>query len=143
MTDKIYREVVPYGILKVEGNVYWLLSPQPLLPDSWQHAQQQMWSVVPFVAIEMEIDVPKYNYARTVVCSNPLIEYRNYNDCNSISVLQLFAKNELEDLYQEYNVTDEEFPPEPEYIAEMNRAFLEGIGAIISPDDQEGIYGNS
>ena len=123
---KTYEYLVPYGILRVQDIAYWMLMPYPISSDNWYTSQQQAWSVVPFNPMGFEIDVPLYGYARTIVCSNPLIEYR---ECETIKVLQLETKVEDEP-YIEVDVSDE-----PADIVEGQRRLLEDIDAIPPEED--------
>lgn len=75
-----YKEVLPCGILKIQDMVYWLLSPYPIEPDSWQRSEQQRFSVVPFngnLQVLNGTTKTVYGYARHIVCTDPLIEYRS------------------------------------------------------------------
>lgn len=79
MKEKLYKVVSPYGKLYAEGREYWLLSPQPLPKDSWQHDQQQTWLVVPNDPLgwNKAQSYQLYSFARHVVVSNPLLEFYN------------------------------------------------------------------
>lgn len=49
MKQKTYKRFVPYGYIKFAANPsgakYMLLSPQPVVNDSWQRDNQQRWAV--------------------------------------------------------------------------------------------------
>lgn len=131
-----YKEVLPCGILRIDGEVYWLLSPEPISPDSWQHFEQQRWSVVPYLPFKYiyldeydeegeKIRVQMYGYARHLICTNPVIEYRYVTE--PIKVLQVM------DIPEEKEPEDE-FEPEPEDLKVAERLFLAEVGAIPSED---------
>lgn len=76
MTEKVYKEVLPYGILTTRsGNKFWLLRPNPIVRDSWQHDRQQRFLVVPYKEITYSGNTLLYSYARHLITTDPDIEY--------------------------------------------------------------------
>ena len=83
--EKTYRQQKIYGYLTtINGDRYYLCTPQPLPKDSWQLDHQQTWSVVRCVREEaLEIDdlyVPAYGQVITLITSFPTIELENRPD---------------------------------------------------------------
>lgn len=74
--EKKYREVLPCGILTTPtGRKYWLLSPHPVVGDSWETDELYRFSVVPFDRISVSDRVNQYSYARHLITPAPEIEY--------------------------------------------------------------------
>lgn len=119
--EKVYKHVLPCGILTTSvGDVYWLLHPYPIVADDWQCYNQQRFVVVPRRGIDIDnaTHETKYNYARHIVCTAPVIEYRYMTD--PILVLQV---------EEEYNLVPDEDEEEPEDLLVATEMFLESIGA--------------
>ena len=143
---KTYKKVLPCGVLRINGDSYWLLSPSPVMADSWQHKFQQRWSVVPFIPdgkkavgldeMEDQIFEPYYSYARHLVCTNPVIEYRPV--ANPISIEVGYLEDDIEIIYETVRHEDSGFEyddnEEPEYIKKMAEIFFQSVGA--KPKDE-------
>lgn len=133
-----YKDVLPCGILQADDRVYWLLRPEPVQPDSWQHPEQQRFVVTPFDSISPHegsklmneegnwIYSPVYDYARHIVCSNPIIEYRNMTE--PIKVIQLD---------EEYIQPEPAHEPEPEDLKFAEEMFLKDVGAMQMYEDED------
>lgn len=134
-----YKDVLPCGILQADDRVYWLLRPEPVQPDSWQHLGQQRFVVVPFEPECRQIDQGYdedgkfysfliYDYARHLICTNPIIEYRNITE--PIKVIQLD-----EEYIQPEPAHEPE--PEPEDLRFAEEMFLKDVGAMQMYEDED------
>ena len=77
--DEKLRTVKPYGHLYTMNEDYWLLSPHPIVGDSWERDGTYRFLVVPTEekAIETKgkYTYSIYGYARHVVTNSFTIEY--------------------------------------------------------------------
>lgn len=112
MTEKVYKDVLPCGVLTTRtGEKYWLIKPEPVVRDSWQYDRQQRFLVVPYdeLAVDYKIrtnnDEPTffYGYARHLITTDPDIEYRY--ETATIKVWDL----------QEWDVVEEPLNPDSIY----------------------------
>ena len=81
-----YREVLPAGLLKTQGETYYLLSPHPIVGDSWEGDNCYRFVCVP-VDYYYEENKIIYSYARHVVTNCFSIEYVVYKHPIKIEVL--------------------------------------------------------
>lgn len=127
-----YKDVLPCGILQADDRVYWLLRPEPVQPDSWQTEFQQRFVVTPFEPKDHgegeDYGLFIYDYARHVVCTNPIIEYRNMTE--PIKVIQLD-----EEYIQPEPAHEPE--PEPEDLRFAEEMFLKDVGAMQMYEDED------
>lgn len=108
MEEKL-KVVKPYGILCTTMETYYLLSPEPIVKDSWQGDNCYRFVVVPIVPIAIEEKGNKvteiYGYARHVVTNNFTIEYK-YN----IPEINIVILDELDLTKLEYVEEDKNDP---------------------------------
>ena len=93
------RKVFIAGYLYTQGKKYFLLSPEPVVKDSWQRDYERRFSVIPARAEVFNIDGYAeyvYPYARHIIVSGDyLIEIVNAK--NTILVEQLEEQLEESD----------------------------------------------
>lgn len=114
MEEKL-KVVKPYGLLYTTLETYYLLSPEPIVKDSWQGDNCYRFVVTPIMVQSIEQkgnEVTEiHGYARHVVTNDFTIEYRyNLPEIN-IGVLDEFDLTKLE--YQkeiEEDDKEDEFP---------------------------------
>lgn len=96
MTEKKYKEVVPYGELKTRtGKEYYLLSPHPILKD-WEQDRQQRFLVTPKEAVDSVDGDFLYGYARPLITTDPDIEI--WYDAVPIKVWDITANEFFNDV---------------------------------------------
>jgi hypothetical protein len=82
---KRFITVVPCGVLYAGMKEYWLVKPEPIVRDSWQHDFQQRWLVIPKGAdcderqYDSEQDITYYPHKCHLICTDAIIEYGVYN----------------------------------------------------------------
>lgn len=130
MTEKVYKDVLPCGVLTTRtGEKYWLIKPEPVVRDSWQHDQQQRFLVVPYVEIGVNFakDFLYYGYARHLITTNPDIEYRYETEPIKVWTLEQYdATEELSDPdLDDYPVIEE-----PDDFSHLDdEVYMEALGA--------------
>jgi hypothetical protein len=92
-----YREVLPAGLLKTQGETYYLLSPHPIIGDSWEGDNCYRFVCVPTDYYHYNNE-RVYNYARHVVTNCFSIEYVVYQNPIKIEVLDEYDISETENL---------------------------------------------
>lgn len=101
MEETLYeRKVVQtYGKLFVAGREYYLLAPLPLEQDSWQCPDQQIWSVIPadYVGLDKPQNRMVYSFARSLICSNPVIELYTGTKLILVRTEETIDLNQLDD----------------------------------------------
>src|SRR4030066_1049546 len=128
MTDKVYKDVLPCGVLPTRtGKEYWLIKPYPLLKD-WEQDRQQRFLVVPKEELDVEnldgVFHSVYSYQRHLITTDPDIEY--FFKIDSIKVWNL----------DEYDVVDAEWPlqtkdkdePIPVDVLDLIKTDFAGLG---------------
>lgn len=77
MTEKMFREVQPCGMLYTFGREYFLLKPQPVERDSWQGDNAYRWVVVPKKSngVDLVDEDGSYPFARHVVSNAFTVDY--------------------------------------------------------------------
>jgi len=92
-----YREVLPAGLLKTQGETYYLLSPHPIVGDSWEGDNCYRFVCVPIDYYYDKNEVI-YPYARHVVTNSFAIEYISYNHPIKIELLDEYDISETVNL---------------------------------------------
>ena len=117
MTDKVYKDVLPCGVLTTQtGTEYWLIKPYPLLKD-WEQDRQQRFLVVPKIPFHYNGNIAYFSYQRHIIITDPDIEYRYETDvANTIKVWDLGTWDVVEKLpnpeLDDYITTEEAELPE-------------------------------
>lgn len=112
MDDKL-KAVVPYGILYTVVETYYLLSPEPILGDSWERDNTYRFVCVPIQPEAVEQKGYKtaivHGYARHVVTNAFAIEYKIGLPAINIQVLDEIDLSQTE-IKEDKNDNEENFP---------------------------------
>ena len=103
MSDKKFKDVLPCGVLKTRtGEKYWLIKPEPVVRDSWQHDRQQRFLVVQYEEIGVH-DFNEslgnqfvYSYVTHLITTDPDIRYLYTNTTIKVWDLQEWDAVEAE-----------------------------------------------
>jgi hypothetical protein len=112
--DEKLRIVKPCGFLYTKNETYYLLSPEPIVKDSWQGDNCYRFSVVPLEVKEYEQKgtdaYPIYGFARQIVTNSFTIEYI-YN----LEEIHVPISNELDLTQPEYPIEEDKNDNEENY----------------------------